>query len=836
MTEFQPLSHIEIIREPVISPVRGRQNPNAPRIIPRGNRQAHGTLINQQTSDAITSINRHREQVGISPDSLVVLEFKVLSVNQRETLITAFEISIVEEVFVKEDGVTNYRLLVQFPNSEILNRFVNERQLYEINSPQRGNLTHAQRRDLFDSLETIRKLDPADRMGERLNSEGIPTIPFIADIDLWYDGTPRGAMQTEQLLRGALRNLGGELLLDLFRTPSLLLGKVRLNAEALQTLLNLDIVALVDLPSKPNLEEKFDIFNEAPQNYQNARFDLDEEAPLATIVDSGVFAGHPLLRDGILIEGYDFGTGENTEIDLNGHGTGVAGIVVYGDIPNHLTTGNWLPKVRICNAKVLCNNPVWNTPVFPEEKRPEMMLEEAIRYFHSERGCRIFNLSIGNMNNVYSGGRQFPWAETLDNLSRLLDIVIVVSAGNVAHPEVPLGITRDEIQQQARDNLLTQPHKLIDPGTASICLVVGSVTRRDDFRITGGMARLSVNKPNSPSVFTRSGFGVNGSVKPDLVAPGGSFIIQQAGGTNQWIKNDHNVGEPSLRHTLDDGRWFRGFCGTSFSAPHVTHISAIMEHTLKRQLGRPPSANLIRAMVVNSATVPTEIEDWIKQANDPEDHRTQPRTSEYVLRTMGYGRPSLSHIWSQNNKVTLYAEEVLTLNSFHLYNIIVPPNFLNGRFEKSISISLAYDPPVRLSRKTYTSNRLWFEVYKGLSVAQLEQFRRTRQIGDEDELPTVPKANRTKFLPGYQSLQNSTVQLRTWKKGRTGGADLFKIPVGGNEPTITILVAGKEQFPHPDGQDSQKYALVITFEAQSPEIDLYTQIQQRIRTRTRVRV
>ncbi|HZG84864.1 S8 family peptidase [Paenibacillus sp.] len=838
MADLPTLNHIEIVREPINRDLRGRQFPGAPRVQPRANRFQHSRSLSEQADAAFETINTNRRLLGITPDTLLILQFKILTVNQRETLIRAFNVSIVEETVISEGESDNFRLFIQFPTLESLDNFQREKQLYEMDSHQRGFLPYAQRRDLFDSIDLIRNVQPEDRKGKRLILYGPPLDEsFVVDIDLWYDGTPRGATQTESLLRQSIGHIGGQLIQDLFRTPSLLLGKVRVNLEALELLLNLDIVALVDLPIKPSEEESFDIFSPPPENIEQANLPLDDDnVPLATVIDSGVFSGHPLLRNGIVLEEYDFGTGEGTDTDLNGHGTGVAGIVVYGDIPKCISNNAWVPRVRICSAKVMKNDPVWNTPVFPENRRPEMLMEEAIRYYHRERGCRIFNLSVGNTDQIYNDGRQFTWAETLDNLARELDIVIVVSAGNVINPELPTGNTRDEIAAKVRDNLFSSTHKLIDPGTASICLVVGAVARRNDVRTMGQLPRISVTPIQSPSAFTRAGFGVNRAVKPDLVAPGGSFVLQQAANDVRWIKNDPNIAEPSLRHSIEDGRWFAGFFGTSFSAPHITHLCALIENTLKEQLDRAPSSNLIRAMVVNSAKTPGDVENWIREAVDENDTRQQPRKSEYVLRLIGYGRPSEEILWSRKNSVTLFAEERLPLNSFHIYTIRIPPEFLRGRFNKSISISLAYDPPVRLSRKDYTANKLWFEVYKGLTAGQIEQFRRTRQNGDPDELPVVPENCKTKFLPGYQTVQNSTVQLRRWVKGRQGGLDLLGVPEGEEEPTITIVVAGKEQYPHPEGLDNQSYALVISFNADDEEIELYEQIQQRIRTRTRVRV
>ena len=77
-----------------------------------------------------------------------------------------------------------------------------------------------------------------------------------------------------------------------------------------------------------------------------------------------------------------------------------------------------------------------NAPCFPEDKRPEQIVKEAIEYFNKEYGCRIFNLSAGDSDHVYTGGRQLAWAEMLDQLSKQLDIVIVISAGNVSNPQI----------------------------------------------------------------------------------------------------------------------------------------------------------------------------------------------------------------------------------------------------------------------------------------------------------------------------------------------------------------------------------------------------------------
>lgn len=79
----------------------------------------------------------------------------------------------------------------------------------------------------------------------------------------------------------------------------------------------------------------------------------------------------------------------------------------------------------------------------------------------------------------------------------------------------------------------------------------------------------------------------------------GAFFVLTVNGDCPAGRPFGAVMEPTLNHTTE--KIFKGFCGTSFSAPHVTHMAARLERALEKQLGQKPSANLIRAMLANSA-------------------------------------------------------------------------------------------------------------------------------------------------------------------------------------------------------------------------------------------
>ncbi len=119
----------------------------------------------------------------------------------------------------------------------------------------------ARRRDFFDALESISFVTADERRGRRLQREGAPQQePFYLDVDLWNPGSVQDETQVIQDFREFVQRSGGRVVRDPLRIPSLILVKVQANPEPLESLMQLDLVSLVDLPPKPLPEEAFDIF------------------------------------------------------------------------------------------------------------------------------------------------------------------------------------------------------------------------------------------------------------------------------------------------------------------------------------------------------------------------------------------------------------------------------------------------------------------------------------------------------------------------------------------------------------------------------------------------
>ena len=813
---IEPLPHIVIQREPPQGLIRARGRGGS-RVNPRSNRREHAERMKDQTAASAAELERLRASFGVAPDRFLVLRLETLDGVQRETL-ERLNIAVVEELREDRDGTTVHRLLVQFPDRKSLIAFTAEYDLYADETTETTALPPAMRRDLFDAFESVSTVKPGERTGRRLQREGPPReAPFYLDVDLWNPGSAVANRDLSSFFLEFVRARGGRVVKDPLITPSLFLVKVEADQDLLDELLRLDVVSLVDLPPSPPPEDSFDLLSQVLPPDQVTP--VPQGGPLACVVDSGVTAGHPLLR-GVVVAEEDFDSGEATPTDLNGHGTQVGGLVVYGDIARRMQGNEWLPQVNLYSAKVLRNDPNSIDPTapdaaFPAEERVEEQLKRAIEYFHREYGCRVFNLSLGHAYRLYAGGRQLPWAELLDDLARALDVIIVVSAGNVGDPDIPAAANSEQFKEQVAASLRQPEHRLIDPATSALCLTVGAVARRDDPRMLSLGTQLAASAVGCPSPFTRCGPGVAGAVKPEVVAHGGNYDLNSMAGQPSWRRNDPNLAEPTLNRDFPS-RLLRGVCGTSFAAAQVTHIAARMEAALRKEFAVAPTQNLVRALLVSSARPNDNVKKYVDEGD--------------LLNTVGYGVPNVEYCWSTPNRATLVAEDTVEYRTFHVYSLVVPRGFVEEPGRRMISVALAYDPPTRLSRRDYIATAMWLEVFGGLTTEQIVEYR-SKYEGDGTP-PKVPPRNTLRFSPAGQTIKMSTVQKRSWSSNQ--GTVFQNRPDPSGDASLHIFVGCQPRFPNPFGEDSQRYALVVTLEHDSQDIDIYQQVRARVRTRARI--
>ncbi len=172
-----------------------------------------------------------------------------------------------------------------------------------------------------------------------------------------------------------------------------------------------------------------------------------------------------------------------------------------------------------------------------------------------------------------------------------MKIVFVISTGN--YLDFNLNAYPDYFKDGATDNV-----KIIEPASSALALTVGSIAPPYGPNMRSQSDILSSPaKTFYPSPFTRVGPGYKGMVKPELVEIGGNVITGRHQPTN-------NIGGKIISLNKDfirEGRLFNADFGTSFSAPKVSNCIA-------RLWNKYPdySTNLIKAIVLSSASIPTE--------------------------------------------------------------------------------------------------------------------------------------------------------------------------------------------------------------------------------------
>lgn len=647
----------------------------------------------------------------------------------------------------------------------------------------------------IDRIGEISTIAGRDRLGVRAREEGFSEVEefqdgenYVVDIELWEFG-PQPARRTlgEEIIDW-VEDQGGELY-DHYCGPSISIIRVRAQGQTIRPILAIPQVAFVDFPPQP------DIVMEAPEAL--AIDDLppvavpDDDLPVVAVLDSGL-NDNPLLVD--LIVAREVFTTAPGAADVVGHGTAVAGVASYGDLRHHLEQPAFVPSARIISAKV-----VTDQNDFDDRRTLPTLMRTAIEHIRNAYGCRIFVLSLGDIRARFERGRVGPWAATLDELARELDVLIFVSAGN-RNPRG--GNASEQGVTHYPAYLLENANRIFEPAGAVNALTVGSLAHSNglgpEHEFNAHMQRIT--ERDEPSPFSRAGPGGGGIKKPDFVDYGGTLVFDAVARRLQKAPYLANAG--ILTTSADFQRQLLvSKTGTSFSAPHLAYKAA----QVLRQHG-DGSANLIKALMASSARIPAASERRLGAMVEAE--RDQ-------IHGNGVVNPATA-TFSDDHRVVLYAEDALGMDQFAVYQVPIPAEF-QGNGARWIHVSLAFDPPVRRTRAEYIGTRMNFRLIRGRNADQVfDHFR--SHTGEDTEAPDMANRYNCDLMPRPQRRDRNTLQ--TASKKFTQDTDQY-----GNDYFLVVRCVGgwaSEQ------QVRQRYAIVVELEHEA-RVQLYARLQQRAR-------
>ncbi|MFC9428151.1 S8 family peptidase [Streptomyces sp. NPDC056987] len=232
---------------------------------------------------------------------------------------------------------------------------------------------------------------------------------------------------------------------------------------------------------------------------------FDGKGVKIAVLDTGVDQTHPDLK-GVEVAQKDFSGSGNT-VDHVGHGTHVASTAAGSGAKSGGKYKGVAPGAKILDGKVLDDSG------FGDDSGIIAGMQWA-----ADQGARIANLSLGGEDTV----EHDPLEAAVDRLSAEKNILFVIAAGNEGPGAGTIG----------------------SPGSAASALTVGAVDRDDaiaDFSSVGPTA--------------------DGSLKPDITAPGVDIVAAKAA--------QGQLGDPAA-----DG--YVSMSGTSMATPHVAGAAAIL--------------------------------------------------------------------------------------------------------------------------------------------------------------------------------------------------------------------------------------------------------------------
>jgi|TARA_R110000772_G_scaffold103600_3_gene204682 hypothetical protein len=561
------------------------------------------------------------------------------------------------------------------------------------------------------------------------------------------------------------------------------------------------------------------------------RMDVPEEADTVSyvcVLDTGVNSTHPLLASAIStndLHTVEPGWGVN---DKHGHGTEMAGLALLGDLTPLLASNDPVTvSHRLESVKLLDQN--GGNSGNPDHHGYLTIQAVSRPEISAPQRQRVFSMAV-TARDARDRGRPSAWSASIDRLAVDYENqgetprLFVLSAGNIEDPNAwanyPASNSTDGIH---------------DPGQAWNALTVGACT--DLIHITEpdavGYQPIAPQGGLSPFSTTSQTWQPHWPLKPDVVFEGGNAAKDAIGAA--WM--------PSLSLLTTHADIQQRLFTTSNATSAATALAARMA---ARLMAEYPSlrTETIRGLIVHSAQwTPVMRQQFLTNPSNPNKGEVA-----NLVRHCGFGQPDLVQaLWSAENSLTLICEDSLqpfkrdgskapTLRDMKLHQLPWPLKELEalGETEVEMRVTLSYfiepNPSARgiKSRYRYESHGLRFEVKRAHESD--EEFRTRINVAarDAEERSSTSSGNDPKWLLGTSNRHRGSLHSDIWKGSAVDLASrgvLAVFPVTGwwkTRPKIERY----DQLAH--------YSLLVSILAPEVDIELYTAIENQIKTPVQV--
>lgn len=543
------------------------------------------------------------------------------------------------------------------------------------------------------------------------------------------------------------------------------------------------------------------------------------EAPAVCLLDTGINRGHILLEPALAPN--DMGAiypEWGIEDGLEGHGTGMAGLALHGDL-TPLLQDDAVRELfhRLESIKML-------PPVgFPrtDPRSYGWITQSAVSRAEiaGPNRDRVFCLAVTNED--VSGRRSTTWSAAIDQAAagampadeeETPRRLFVVCSGNA-----PAHVERDRM-------LAPDEYPIEDPAQAWNALTVGGYTDKNGVWEEELEGWTPLAEAGSLSPFTRTSVTWPQSkapFKPEIVMEAGNRALSPNG--RDVVTADSlgllTTGADVDRHPLT------AFEATSAAAAQAARLAARLSSAHPEYW-----PETIRALIVHSA-------EWTEVMKRELDRSSGRRDSYRLLRRFGYGVPNFERATaSAQNHLALVAQNTIQpfrsdagrrkFNDCHFYRLPWPIEVLENLGEQDVrlKITLSYfiepNPGISASidPQRYQSFGLRFDLRR--SLESIPEFaRRVNALEREDPLGRArsePDDNRWRFGPNSISCGSLHCDEWTGPAVQLAARDILcvKPVIGWWRDRASMDICTKQS----------RYSLVVTLSTEEAAVDLHTPI------------
>lgn len=596
---------------------------------------------------------------------------------------------------------------------------------------------------LFARLEVLRAWDDTDRLSHTGALEtwerelvDMPDVLVDFEVELWLRSDPRARAQAVADLQEDIVAAGGEVVVESVRPDISYHGVLaRVPAGRLLEVTSSKTVRWLRSSHVRFFHAQGQIASVATSETSQelagladavaARPKPGSGSPKIAVLDGVPVSRHASLDGRLIVDDPDEWEATSA-VASRVHGTAMSSLVVHGDLngPGAALTGPvYLRPI------LLDQSPDWVSGVgreeLPRDRLAVDILHAAVaRLYEGDTPAapdvKVIVLAVGDEACQFDRFVS-PLARLLDWLQAKYNVLCLISAGN--HPaELELPKATDlagahelqhavlcAIQQTAGLRRLLSPAESINALTVGAGHEDAASERDDDGRIE------PMSTPDLPNACSPVGIGVRGSVKPEILLPGGRQLLTLEPRTAD--EEPHRlsivstqrppgvrVAAPGRRAgVLDATAYTTGTSPATAIAGH--HAGSILEElaALRVQHGDVMPGEAYDAVLTKAAL--THTASWGSAKSFIEAAATEiglvpPRVAG--TRILGYGRASPSvALRCDTYRATVLAAADLGKDQSHAYKFPLPPSLAAQTERRRLTLTLAWLSPINPDHRAY---------------------------------------------------------------------------------------------------------------------------------------